>query len=84
MRDDAHTLSDFRVLTLSIECEPCGRFGRYNIAKLIEKYGDRKTAGAPVRAWQYVSNHLTTDIRPAARQLGQRLGQADIARDLIQ
>ena len=25
MRDHAHTLSDFRVPTLSIECEPCGR-----------------------------------------------------------
>ena len=42
MRDNAHTLSDFRVPTLSIECEPCGRFGRYNIAQLIEKYGDAK------------------------------------------
>jgi hypothetical protein len=42
MRDHAHTLSDFRVPTLSIECEPCGRRGRYNIAKLMEKYGDAK------------------------------------------
>ena len=42
MRDHAHTLSDFRVPTLSIECEPCGRFGRYNVARLIEKYGDAK------------------------------------------
>jgi hypothetical protein len=32
-RDHAHTLSDFLVPTLSIECEPCGRRGRYNIAK---------------------------------------------------
>jgi hypothetical protein len=40
MRDHAHTLSDFRVPTLSIECEPCGRRGRYNIARLMEKYGD--------------------------------------------
>jgi hypothetical protein len=40
MRDHAHTLSDFLVPTLSIECEPCGRFGRYNVAKLIEQYGD--------------------------------------------
>jgi hypothetical protein len=39
MRDHAHTLSDFRVPTLSIECEPCGRRGRYNVAKLMEKYG---------------------------------------------
>jgi hypothetical protein len=42
MRDHAHTLSDFRVSTLSIECEPCGRTGRYAIARLIEKYGDAK------------------------------------------
>jgi hypothetical protein len=42
MRDHAHTLSDFRVPTLSIECEPCGRRGRYTIAKLREKYGDAK------------------------------------------
>jgi hypothetical protein len=25
-----------------IECEPCGRFGRYKIARLMEKYGDAK------------------------------------------
>ena len=42
MRENAHTLSDFRVPTLSIECELCGRLGRYNIAQLIEKYGDAK------------------------------------------
>ena len=42
MRENAHTLSDFRTLTLSIECELCGRHGRYNVAKLIEQYGDAK------------------------------------------
>ncbi|HZZ24534.1 MAG TPA: hypothetical protein VFE60_18990 [Roseiarcus sp.] len=42
MRDHAHTLSDFRTPTLSIECEPCGRHGRYSIAKLIEQYGDAR------------------------------------------
>ena len=42
MRDNAHTLSDFHVPTLSIECEPCGRRGRYNVAKLMEKHGDMK------------------------------------------
>jgi hypothetical protein len=42
MRDHAHTLSDFRVPTLSIECESCGRRGRYNIAHLMEKHGDMK------------------------------------------
>ena len=39
MRHHAHTLSDFAAPTLSIECEPCGR---YAIARLIEKYGDAK------------------------------------------
>ena len=42
MRDHAHTLSDFRVPTLSIECEPCGRRGRYNVARLMAQYGDAK------------------------------------------
>jgi hypothetical protein len=42
MRENAHTLSDFRVPTLSIECEPCGRRGHDNVARLIAKYGDAK------------------------------------------
>jgi hypothetical protein len=42
VRDHAHTLSDFRVPTPSIECEPCGRRGRYNVARRMEKYGDAK------------------------------------------
>jgi hypothetical protein len=42
VRDHAHTLSDFSVPTLSIECAPCGRRGRYNVARLMEKYGDAK------------------------------------------
>jgi hypothetical protein len=42
MRDHAHTLSDFRVPTLSIECEPCGRAGCYKVASLMEQYGDAK------------------------------------------
>ena len=42
VRDHAHTLSDFRVPTLSIKCEPCGRAGRYSGARLMEQYGDAK------------------------------------------
>ena len=42
MRDHVHTLSDFRVPTLSIECEPCGRHGRYNIARVIAEHGDAR------------------------------------------
>jgi hypothetical protein len=42
MRNHAHTLSNFRAPTLSIECELCGRRGRYNVAKLMEQYGDAK------------------------------------------
>jgi hypothetical protein len=42
VRDHAHTLSDFLVPTFSIECEPCGRRGRYNPARLMEQYGDAK------------------------------------------
>jgi hypothetical protein len=42
MRDHAQTLADFRVPSLSIECEPCGRRGRYNVARLMEQHGDAK------------------------------------------
>ena len=28
--------------TLSIECEPCGRRVRYNVARLMEQYSDAK------------------------------------------
>jgi hypothetical protein len=44
MRAHAHTLSDFRTPTHSIECEPCGRRGRYNVAKLMGQPG---VAGLP-------------------------------------
>jgi hypothetical protein len=33
------TLSDIRETSLTIICEPCGRRGRYAVARLIEKYG---------------------------------------------
>ena len=35
-----YTLSDVRTPALSIECELCGRADRYDVAKLIEQYGD--------------------------------------------
>jgi hypothetical protein len=41
-RDGAFTLSDVCEPTLSLVCEPCGRRGRYNVAKLIETHGDAK------------------------------------------
>ena len=41
-RDGALTLSDVRGPDLTIVCEPCGRFGRYNVARLMERYGDVK------------------------------------------
>jgi hypothetical protein len=41
-RDGALTLSDVREPTLSIACEPCGRRGTYNVARLIERHGDAK------------------------------------------
>jgi hypothetical protein len=34
-----YTLSEVREPTLTIVCEPCGRRGRYAVARLIEKYG---------------------------------------------
>jgi hypothetical protein len=41
-RDGSLILSDLRSPTLSIVCEPCGRRGRYTVAKLIEEHGDAK------------------------------------------
>ena len=41
-RDGAFTLTDVRAPTLSLVCEPCGRRGRYNVARLIEQHGDAK------------------------------------------
>jgi hypothetical protein len=37
MRDHAHTLSDFRVPTLSIECAHAAGSGATNVARLIER-----------------------------------------------
>ena len=42
MAKDAFTLSDGREPTLTIVCEPCGRRGRYNVARLMAKYGNVK------------------------------------------
>jgi hypothetical protein len=42
MPRDYATLADLRVPTLSIECEPCGRRGRYTVARLMEQHGDAK------------------------------------------
>ena len=41
-RDGAVVLSDVRSPTLSIVCEPCGRRGTYNVARLMEQHGDAK------------------------------------------
>jgi hypothetical protein len=42
MPKDAFTLSDVREPTLTVVCEPCGRRGRYNVERLMEKHGDEK------------------------------------------
>jgi hypothetical protein len=34
------TLADIREPTLTIICAPCGRRGRYSVARLIEEHGD--------------------------------------------
>ena len=41
-RDGALTLFDLRQPTLSIVCEPCGRRGRYSVAKLMGEHSDAK------------------------------------------
>ena len=41
-RDGILTLSDMRGTYLHINCGPCGRRGRYVLAKLVAVYGDAK------------------------------------------
>jgi hypothetical protein len=41
-RDGALILSDIRNSMLSIVCEPSGRRGAYNVARLMEQHGDAK------------------------------------------
>jgi hypothetical protein len=41
-RDGGRTLSDIRDPTLTIVCAPCGRRGRYSVARLMEQHGDAK------------------------------------------
>ena len=41
-RDGALTLADVHSPMLSIVCEPCGRRGRYAVARLIDEHGDAK------------------------------------------
>ena len=41
-RDGALVLSDVRDSALSVVCEPCGRRGTYNVARLMEQHGDAK------------------------------------------
>jgi hypothetical protein len=67
MRDNAYTLSDFRVPTPSIECQPCGPRGRYNVARLMEKYGDAKLPELlqTSEAVRYLQRYLGPNDRPA-------------------
>ena len=73
MRDNAHTLSDFRVPTLSIECEPCGRRGRYNVARLMEQVRRREAARTAAHARQLPEGAIAEHPRPMPGQV--RRGQ---------
>jgi hypothetical protein len=42
MPKDAFTLSDVREPTLTVFCLPCGRRGRYSVARLMAKHGNAK------------------------------------------
>ena len=41
-RDGAITLTDLQAPFLHLVCEPCGRRGRYAVARLIAERGDAK------------------------------------------
>ena len=38
-RDGSLVLSDLREPTLTVACERCGRYGRYNVKRLIAAHG---------------------------------------------
>jgi hypothetical protein len=38
-RDGSLILSDLREPTLTVACERCGRYGRYNVKRLIAAHG---------------------------------------------
>ena len=42
MRLSRWSSSSFQEPTLPIVCEPCGRRGRYSVARLMEQHGDAK------------------------------------------
>jgi hypothetical protein len=42
MSRDAITLSDVHQPASEVVCDQCGRRGRYNVARLMAKYGDAK------------------------------------------
>jgi hypothetical protein len=49
-RDGSLTLCDLRGTTLSIVCAPCGKRGRYSVAKLIVQHEAKLTANLNPRA----------------------------------
>ncbi len=61
-RDGAVVLSDLRNPTLSIVCEPCGRRGTYNVARLMEQHGDAKLTDL----LQTLANNVRKRARPAS------------------
>ena len=89
MRDHAHTLSDFRTPTCSIECEPCGRRGRYNVARLMEKYGDAKLpelrhvlANCPKAKSHSIHDQVQGQVRRGQPVLSRRQPQDVLTRPL--
>ena len=61
-RDGAITLSDFQGPFLHLVCVPCGRRGRYAVARLIAERGDAKL----------------TDLLPALASCSSRTNAASI------
>ena len=59
-RDGAITLADLQAPFLHLVCEPCGRRGRYAVARLIAERGDAKL----------------TDLLPALAKCSRRTNSA--------
>jgi hypothetical protein len=63
-RIGSHSLGEFPLDVVRIECERCGRAGRYAKARLIERFG-ADAAGPPVSEFgRSVPCHPPEQLRP--------------------
>ena len=75
-RDGSLILSDIREPTLAIACQRCGRYGRYNVARLVAAHGaDAKLTDLPVtlaNCERRARSASTTDAKRGSKLLASK------------